>query len=310
MAYANGLIPSQALVSIGGGQALELNAARSWVALTAAAKKAGFTFVLTDSYRPRSVQERIFFQRYVQQNVGGGAYGDVRMYQGKRYVRKAGYASAATPGTSNHGTGTAIDIAGINAGFGNTPTNAYQWLAKHASAYGWTNPAWAKTRNFWEPWHWEYDKAQDRTARDKTIKQLAAEVLAGEHGTGNARKNSLGSQYAAVQAEINRQLGATAKPPKKPKPKPKSVSELAAEVIAGKHGTGDARKKSLGRQFTAVQAEVNRQLARKKPAGKSVSALAAEVIKGEHGTGSVRKKSLGSKYAAVQAQVNRLLRRK
>ena len=41
-------------------------------------------------------------------------------------------------------------------------------------------------------------------AASKTVSQLADEVLAGKHGNGTARKKSLGSHYAAVQAEVNR----------------------------------------------------------------------------------------------------------
>lgn len=40
----------------------------------------------------------------------------------------------------------------------------------------------------------------------------------------------------------------------------KSISQLADEVIAGLHGNGEARKKSLGSLYDAVQAEVNRRL--------------------------------------------------
>lgn len=161
MSHPNGLIPSNLLTSIGDGHTLEARAARSWMALVAAAKRAGHSLTLTDSYRPRSVQESIFFQRYIPQATGGGFYGDAKTYNNIRYVRKAGTASAATPGTSLHGSGFAVDIAGINAGFGNAPSSAYQWLAKNAGAYGWANPAWAKTKNFWEPWHWEYNAATD-----------------------------------------------------------------------------------------------------------------------------------------------------
>ena len=41
------------------------------------------------------------------------------------------------------------------------------------------------------------------------------------------------------------------------KPVQKTVDELAKEVIAGKHGNGEARKKSLGDQYKAVQDRVN-----------------------------------------------------
>ena len=41
------------------------------------------------------------------------------------------------------------------------------------------------------------------------------------------------------------------------KPLEKSVEELAKEVIAGKYGNGDARKKALGDRYDEVQARVN-----------------------------------------------------
>jgi len=52
---------------------------------------------------------------------------------------------AAHPGTSNHGTGIALDL---NAG--STSSANYRWLAANASKFGFrrTVPT--------EPWHWEY----------------------------------------------------------------------------------------------------------------------------------------------------------
>ncbi|WP_435298547.1 N-acetylmuramoyl-L-alanine amidase [Timonella sp. A28] len=93
----------------------------------------------------------------------------------------------------------------------------------------------------------------------KTTQQLAQEVLAGKHGTGVARKRSLGSRFAAVQAAVNRLLSGKTK-----KPKTKSVSRMAIEVIQGKHGTGHAaRQKSLkinSATYAKVRAEVNRRV--------------------------------------------------
>lgn len=96
------------------------------------------------------------------------------------------------------------------------------------------------------------------------------------------------------------------KPKPAPKPKQKTVDELIAEVNAGKHGNGEARKKSLGNRYNEVQAEINRR------AGvgnrKTVKQLADEVERGIHGNGEARKKSLGSRYAEVQAEMNRRYR--
>ena len=43
-------------------------------------------------------------------------------------------------------------------------------------------------------------------------------------------------------------------------PATKSIDELAREVINGKHGSGDARRESLGEQYEAVQKRVNELL--------------------------------------------------
>lgn len=100
-----------------------------------------------------------------------------------------------------------------------------------------------------------------------------------------------------------------AKPKPKPAPKvqpPKSVDQLAREVIDGKHGSGDTRKKALGKQYDVVQVRVNQLLgAKSKPAVKSIDALVKEVMRGEHGSGRERMLSLGNRYTEVQREVNR-----
>lgn len=97
-----------------------------------------------------------------------------------------------------------------------------------------------------------------------------------------------------------------------PAPKPvdplagKSDNQLADEVIAGKYGDGDARKKALGNRYGAVQAIVNQRLA-DPLAGKTDAQLASEVIAGKYGDGENRKRALGNRYNAVQAIVNQKL---
>lgn len=148
------------------------------------------------------------------------------------------------------------------------------------------------------------------TATKKSVSEVAAEVIAGKWGNGDTRKSALeaaGYNYSEVQAAVNAKLsGSTSAAAKK------SVSEIAKEVIAGKWGNGDDRKKKLstaGYDYNTVQKEVNRQLSGK-PSGKSVTELAKEVIAGKWGNGEERKKKLtaaGYDYAAVQKKVNELL---
>ena len=89
---------------------------------------------------------------------------------------------------------------------------------------------------------------------------------------------------------------------------------MAKEVLAGKWGNGDDRKKKLqaaGYDYSAVQAEVNRLAKGGSSTKKSVTAVAKEVLAGKWGNGDARKKKLqaaGYDYNAVQKEVNRLMR--
>ena len=92
----------------------------------------------------------------------------------------------------------------------------------------------------------------------KDVTTVAKEVLAGKWGNGDDRKKKLqasGYDYSAVQAEVNRLSKGGSSSNKK------SVTTVAKEVLAGKWGNGDARKKKLqaaGYDYNAVQKEVNR----------------------------------------------------
>lgn len=101
----------------------------------------------------------------------------------------------------------------------------------------------------------------------KSVDIIAAEVMAGKWGNGEARKQAIikaGYDYAAVQAAVNKLAKGETKPapkPEPPKPAKKSNAEIAKEVMAGLWGNGDDRKKRLkaaGYDYSAIQAEVNK----------------------------------------------------
>ena len=151
------------------------------------------------------------------------------------------------------------------------------------------------------------EEIKENQGEKKSVTEVAKEVLAGDWGNGDDRKNRLaaaGYDYATVQAEVNRLAGATSAPKK-------SVAEIAKEVIAGQWGNGDDRKnriKAAGYDYDTVQKEVNAQLGVKPQ--KSVTEVAKEVIAGKWGNGETRKQKLkaaGYDYAAVQKKVNELL---
>ena len=61
---------------------------------------------------------------------------------------------AASPGTSMHGWGLAIDLCSKETG----DSDVYSWLWANAPSYGWQNPSWAQLGGggAYEPWHWEF----------------------------------------------------------------------------------------------------------------------------------------------------------
>jgi zinc D-Ala-D-Ala carboxypeptidase len=124
--YGNGQIPGGVLQPIGQGRhALYGPAAAAWSAAVEAAAADGIRLRVTDSYRT-----------YDQQ---------VQLVENKGLYSEGGY--GATPGTSNHGWGLAVD-----ADVSDPATLA--WLRSNGHRFGFVE---AVPR---EPWHWEYRPAQ------------------------------------------------------------------------------------------------------------------------------------------------------
>ncbi|WP_138067479.1 M15 family metallopeptidase [Cellulomonas rhizosphaerae] len=130
LGYANGQIPSSALcdLSFDTSAQLRCDAAEDIEKLNTAYRKAfGTDLSVTDSYRSYA--------------------GQVACRITKGYL-------CATPGTSNHGTGIALDLGGGIQTFG---TVQHQWMVEHAAEYGWVHPGWAEPGSSKpEAWHWEY----------------------------------------------------------------------------------------------------------------------------------------------------------
>ena len=118
--FGNGRIPASALTSIGIGiHRLYAPASQAFTQMRAAAATEGVQIGVTDSYRSYATQVDLARRKGLYKNGG----------------------LAATPGTSNHGWGMAVDV--------DTNSRGTQWLRAHASRFGFaTIPR--------EPWHWEY----------------------------------------------------------------------------------------------------------------------------------------------------------
>jgi hypothetical protein len=158
----NGNIDTTLLTPIGPGLArLHHTVARGWFAMRAAAFEAGgwvlhYTSV-ADTYRTYAVQQAVFVERYkpvLKQVYDVTASANRKLWIGAidhgydsiYWIKKSNnLATAATPGTSPHGLGCAIDGAfpGVNVPW----TPALPWLQVNAAKYGF---AWSLQS---EPWH-------------------------------------------------------------------------------------------------------------------------------------------------------------
>jgi predicted nucleic acid-binding Zn-ribbon protein len=128
--YSNGNIPPEALCPLkyAPGESLRSDAAKAFNLMTEAAKASrGAPLCVSDSYRSYSQQVAV-------------------------YRQKPGL--AATPGTSNHGWGVAVDFCGGVERFGSA---AHEWMRANAGRFGWVHPSWARQGGSKpEAWHWEY----------------------------------------------------------------------------------------------------------------------------------------------------------
>lgn len=91
------------------------------------------------------------------------------------------------------------------------------------------------------------------TAPEKSVDEIAQEVINGVWGNGQERKDRLeqvGYSYDEVQNRVNELCGAPEK----------SIDEIALAVIRGEYGNGQERKDKLaaeGYDYATVQARVN-----------------------------------------------------
>jgi hypothetical protein len=143
----NGRIPPDLLVDVHNGHGRRIGrlnkpAAWSWKAMVAHALRDGVILDATDTYRTIESQQHLWDTRYDHTNHGNGGRtcGDDHRYL------KDGEATAACPGTSNHGYAGAIDDKVDNAG--------HAWLERHAGTYGWE---WELKSEKWHLHYWPGD---------------------------------------------------------------------------------------------------------------------------------------------------------
>lgn len=134
--YANGRVPSSALVSVpasvAGSGFLRDDAARQFLALSVAFRNAlGTTLTITEGYR--SYDRQVEYWNAYQAGRGN---------------------LAAYPGTSNHGWGISCDFGSGVQSYG---TAAKNWMDANAPGFGWSPTGNGFSQR--EPWHFDYVSA-------------------------------------------------------------------------------------------------------------------------------------------------------
>jgi len=125
----------------------------------------------------------------------------------QQYSTKAsrGY-MAATPGTSMHGWGLAVDFCASD-----TVGAAGAWIKKNAPTYGWVHPAWASTVKI-EPWHWEYARL--------TQKYYDNTWTGGNYSDGGSTKTTVSTSTAKTTTTTTTTTTTVTSPTPAPAPKP------------------------------------------------------------------------------------------
>lgn len=118
--WPNGRVPEAQLVPVGGGHRLAAPAAAAFADLQQAARSAGVSFGVTDSYR--SLDQQVDLVRRKGLYSEGGL--------------------AARPGTSQHGWGLAVDLS--------LDARAQDWMRANGPRFGFVEDV---PR---EPWHWTF----------------------------------------------------------------------------------------------------------------------------------------------------------
>lgn len=163
---ANGKLPTDILRSWGRSGFMFEPVSYAMEALFLAAFDAVFVLDNVGDYRTYANQVALFLSRYQQSPPLPGR--PTKVWNGVIYYQKPGTAMAATPGTSNHGLGLALDVCLYRAvGMSDA---LLIWMRDHAPAFGFG------LESHSERWHWHW-------RGNNAIPQLVVDVLAAHEVT-------------------------------------------------------------------------------------------------------------------------------
>lgn len=199
---ATGLLDVRLLTAVPSQPYLRLTAAAaaSWEAVAdEVQRRYGWRPALTDAYRDYAAQVRLFRERYTTTPLPGRP---TKVWGGIVYYLRPGMATAAVPGTSNHGRADTVDVRDM-ASFVLT---RFRQFSDVATEHGWSNKEGAKIG---EPWHWQ--RVADLTPipaeqedDDVLTPEQVAQLARADENAFETRKylGVLAEQIATVRAEL------------------------------------------------------------------------------------------------------------
>lgn len=165
-------------------------------ALSRAVAESGENFSVWDAYRSFAEQVAMLKKNYYVSSSGN------RSYNGQKWAKRSGRPATASPGYSNHGTGTAIDIHS---------TGIQKWFQTKGRSYGWT---WDEGKHLGESWHFVYNPSLDRMKSEGFLDHAWVQKVVGAEVDGKIGKGTVGKIKAWQKAnglEADGKVGAGTK---------------------------------------------------------------------------------------------------
>ena len=184
VAYSNGMLTPDVLCGMASapGHKLRTDAAAAFDRLSDAYQRRFSTpLCITDSYRTLAAQ--------------------IDVKRRKPFL-------AATPGTSNHGWGLAVDACG---GVDSPTSEEHRWMMANAVLFGWVLPTWAQADGSKpEPWHWEFS-ADLAAQMAQVLDQMRATGAIGPKKAAGAAGRAADDAAAPVKGAVGSLVGSAAR---------------------------------------------------------------------------------------------------
>jgi len=174
--YKNGLLPLGRLKTVKCGGQMYAPVADWFDKMYDAAFAAGFKFRNEGAFRSFQSQLTLFESRYADSDTGRVPT-VTRKYEGKTWYLKKGMSPSATPGTSNHGWGLAMDLAyEVKGTLTSMGGKCLDWLCANGPRYGFYLQGSDPKNPEFEAWHWQYCLGDKSPHPDDSVSTLSTSL--------------------------------------------------------------------------------------------------------------------------------------